>query len=350
MIVFQDLIALLGLFSLQITIAEKRHGVREVSFINTIQNRRASYNYTHDDDFELFLADGLDEELNLITKSKEELELRYSFMADRLRDYDCQKSTTTTNPMYSYMYTSQYNPEKQINIDVLLDMPHSKIWKVDNFTSEDECMLLIDHARPRLERAAVVSADGSAVESEDRKAQQAQYDSDLKDSDDPIRPLRERILDITNHHGEYNLNSEGQEDINIIQYTPGGEYIPHCDGDCEGGYHLPAGRVATAIVYCHVPEQGGGTTFSRSGIYIQPMDYSAVFFSYKGPDGRMDEGYTEHSGCPVIEGEKWIATFWMREGVSAVNPADWYDPNGKRLASCTGENDNGDGEVNESDC
>jgi hypothetical protein len=45
----------------------------------------------------------------------------------------------------------------------------------------------------------------------------------------------------------------------------------------------------------------------------------ATFFSYKGPDGHMDEGYTEHSGCPVIKGEKWITTVWMREGVSHVS-------------------------------
>ena len=33
-----------------------------------------------------------------------------------------------------------------------------------------------------------------------------------------------------------------------------------------------------------------------------PKRGQATFFSYKGPDGRMDDGYTEHSGCPVLEG------------------------------------------------
>ena len=42
----------------------------------------------------------------------------------------------------------------------------------------------------------------------------------------------------------------------------------------------------------------------------------------------MDEGYTEHSGCPVLEGEKWITTAWMREGVSYDNPWTLYDPSG----------------------
>jgi len=45
----------------------------------------------------------------------------------------------------------------------------------------------------------------------------------------------------------------------------------------------------------------------------------------------MDEGYTEHSGCPVYEGEKWISTVWMREGVSEDDPWTNFDPAGIRM-------------------
>jgi hypothetical protein len=45
----------------------------------------------------------------------------------------------------------------------------------------------------------------------------------------------------------------------------------------------------------------------------------------------MDDGYTEHSGCPVLEGEKWITTFWMREGVTAEENWTKYDPSGVRI-------------------
>jgi len=50
-----------------------------------------------------------------------------------------------------------------------------------------------------------------------------------------------------------------------------------------------------------------------------------------GPDGRMDDGYTEHSGCPVLEGEKWITTVWMRDGVDDAHPWTSYDPNGVKM-------------------
>ncbi len=54
----------------------------------------------------------------------------------------------------------------------------------------------------------------------------------------------------------------------------------------------------------------------------------ATFFSYKDSAGFTDTGYTEHSGCPVIEGEKWITTVWMRHGVSIDEPSSMFDPTG----------------------
>jgi hypothetical protein len=101
-----------------------------------------------------------------------------------------------------------------------------------------------------------------------------------------------------------------------------------CDGDCDGGVHKAGGRVATAVMYCEVPPRGGGTTFTNADIFIKPVKYGASIFVYKGEDGKMDTGYTEHSGCPVPEGEKWITTIWMREGVSAKRGWDKIDPSG----------------------
>jgi hypothetical protein len=64
---------------------------------------------------------------------------------------------------------------------------------------------------------------------------------------------------------------------------------------------------------------------------VKPKKGAATFFSYMGPDMRMDDGYTEHSGCPVVSGEKWITTFWMRYGVTAEDDWTKFDPSGIRL-------------------
>ena len=84
---------------------------------------------------------------------------------------------------------------------------------------------------------------------------------------------------------------------------------PHCDGTCDGSLHHKAGRVATAVLYCKTPERGGATTFTKADVFINPKPGMATFFSYKDVNsGHMDDGFTEHSGCPVIDGEKWIST------------------------------------------
>ena len=66
-------------------------------------------------------------------------------------------------------------------------------------------------------------------------------------------------------------------------------------------------------------------------MFVKPKKGAATFFSYRGPDGRMDEGYTEHSGCPVLAGEKWITAAWLREGVSATETWEEFDPSGIRV-------------------
>eukprot|EP00604_Paraphysomonas_vestita_P004280 CAMPEP_0174825382 /NCGR_PEP_ID=MMETSP1107-20130205/42696_1 /TAXON_ID=36770 /ORGANISM="Paraphysomonas vestita, Strain GFlagA" /LENGTH=236 /DNA_ID=CAMNT_0016056921 /DNA_START=714 /DNA_END=1427 /DNA_ORIENTATION=- len=214
-------------------------------------------------------------------------------------------------------------------------------------------------AEPRLERAVVVGADGGAVVSESRRAQQASYN--LRSPTDPLWNLYHRILNFTNSHTNYNLKPEGQEFFTVIQYNksdeytphcdgscdgekPEGqefftviqynksdEYTPHCDGSCDGEPHISTGRVATAVLYCQIPEIGGATTFTKADVFIRPKKGMATFFTYMAPDGTMDSGYTEHSGCPVKVGQKWIATAWMREGVTEVFNSEKFEPSGKRI-------------------
>eukprot|EP01083_Nonionella_stella_P166952 559818_1 len=79
--------------------------------------------------------------------------------------------------------------------------------------------------------------------------------------------------------------------------------------------------MATIVMYCDTPEVGGATRFRNSNIHIKPEQYGATFFSYIDPESmKMDSGFTEHSGCPVVEGEKKIVTQWVRLGVDDENP------------------------------
>lgn len=65
---------------------------------------------------------------------------------------------------------------------------------------------------------------------------------------------------------------------------------------------------------------------------MQPRALDAVLFTYYDKEtGSMDVGHSLHSGCPVLAGEKWVMTLWMRRGVSATDRWTSYDPTGARV-------------------
>jgi prolyl 4-hydroxylase len=68
--------------------------------------------------------------------------------------------------------------------------------------------------------------------------------------------------------------------------------------------------VGTIVMYLNTPEQGGGTTFPDVGLEVAAVKGNAVFFSYDKPHPNTK---TLHGGAPVVAGEKWVATKWMRE-------------------------------------
>ena len=78
--------------------------------------------------------------------------------------------------------------------------------------------------------------------------------------------------------------------------------------------------MATSILYCEVPKKGGHTSFTTGALKIAPREGDLLLFAYKGLDGQTMVGkQAEHSGCPIREGRKWIATQWYREGLNE----DW---------------------------
>eukprot|EP01038_Epipyxis_sp_PR26KG_P006718 gene6718-9211_t len=280
------------------------------------------------DKFSACIANAIVEDVTRITEAKTTMSKYRDLMSSRLRNYTCiDENMNTTTPIAS---TDVELEESGVyTLDSFLDTPHAKIWKVDDFVTDEECDILMKHGKPRLERATVAAEDGTSVVSEHRKAQQASYT--MNGENDLLWPLYNRAMGMVNMHTHMSLTPQGQEEFTIIQYNPDDQYTPHCDGSCDNSMHVKYGRVATALIYCKVPEKGGATTFTKADVYIRPVKGTATFFSYKGPDGRMDDGYTEHSGCPVIQGEKWVITMWMREGVDNEHPWSKYDPSGLEI-------------------
>lgn len=103
-------------------------------------------------------------------------------------------------------------------------------------------------------------------------------------------------------------------------------YTPHCDGECTGMEHRQGTRMATMVMYCTVPERGGNTNFRNAGVHVKAEKGNAIFFGYINPKTLVkDSGFTEHSGCPVYEGQKKIVVQWIRLGVDDENPWDSFN-------------------------
>lgn len=65
-------------------------------------------------------------------------------------------------------------------------------------------------------------------------------------------------------------------------------------------------------MYLNTPARGGATIFPEAHFEVAAVKGNAVFFSYDRPHPMTR---TLHGGAPVLEGEKWILTKWLRAGV-----------------------------------
>ena len=212
------------------------------------------------------------------------------------------------------------------------------IYHVEGFAAAAECRDAVADAAPRMAPATVNEEANKAAKSTSRRAHAANLVPDLGRHDSAPTKLWRRAFALANALTDYDLDGEaGQEPFSVIHYNgsvagagPPDEYLPHCDGQCEGSPHQAGGRVATLLLYCRAPARGGATTFANARVAVAPRAGDAVFFSYlDAASGRMDVGHTLHSGCPVVEGDKWVLTLWFRKGVSAAEQQR-FDPTGAR--------------------
>lgn len=254
-------------------------------------------------------------------------------MAELLENYTCADYDLPSTEPLRTEYWKWKGVRRKVNI--MHDRPASKVHVIQNFISKDECKAMEDAAAKKLHRATVADGKGGSELSPNRKAMQAgiRIPWEKEKEGNLLADLSRRVYDYTDHVLKMGIDEHGQEDLMSIQYEGRGEddkepdrYMPHCDGDCTGLDHKDGQRMATVVIYCDVPEKGGATNFRNAGLHVVPEAGSATFFSYIDPETmRMDTGFTEHSGCPVIEGEKKIVTQWVRYGVDNENPWDSFN-------------------------
>ncbi|KAF8012704.1 hypothetical protein BT93_I0765 [Corymbia citriodora subsp. variegata] len=139
-----------------------------------------------------------------------------------------------------------------------------------------------------------------------------------------IRDIEKRIADFTF------IPVEHGEGLQILHYEVGQKFVPHYDY-FRDEYNPNGGqRIATVLMYLSDVEEGGETVFpaakgtlspvpwwnrlpgcGKGGLSIKPKMGDALLFWNVKPDGASDKS-SLHGGCPVIKGNKWSCTKWLR--------------------------------------
>ena len=194
-------------------------------------------------------------------------------------------------------------------VHVLMTLRNPRVVVFGNLLSDDECDAMVADAAPRLTRSETVVVETGGNEINPSRTSQGMF---FSRGETPLcQRVEARIAALLNWPV---VNGEG---LQVLHYQPGAEYKPHHD------YFDPARpgmaavlrrggqRVATLVMYLNTPLQGGGTTFPDVSLEVAPIKGHAVFFSYDRPHPLTR---TLHGGAPVIAGDKWVATKWLREG------------------------------------
>ncbi|TBR36339.1 MULTISPECIES: 2OG-Fe(II) oxygenase [Dyella] len=192
---------------------------------------------------------------------------------------------------------------RQVHVTTCVEAPVVRV--LQGLLSDEECAQLIETARPRLARSLTVDESGRH-QTDERRSSNGMF---FRIGETPlVKTIEERIakmLDIPVNHGE---------GLQILHYLPGQEYEPHYDwfDPTQPGFaavtERGGQRIASVVMYLNTPEEGGGTGFPNVNLTVTAITGSAVYFAYE-----TGEEASLHAGLPVIKGEKWIATKWLRE-------------------------------------
>lgn len=193
-------------------------------------------------------------------------------------------------------------------VQVLATLKRPRLLVFGGLLTAAECDALVELARPRLLRSETV--DTATGGSEVNAARTSDGMFFARGETGLIARIERRIAALLR------WPVERGEGLQVLRYRPGAEYRPHHDyfdpGQPGTAAVLARGgqRLATLVMYLDTPAGGGATSFPDIGLEVAPVKGHAVFFSYDRPHASTR---TLHGGAPVLAGEKWVATKWLRE-------------------------------------
>lgn len=171
-----------------------------------------------------------------------------------------------------------------------------------------ECDYLLHMGAPLLEPATVIGSDASLGANPHRTGDTATLGEQHLDVALQWLQLKMSML--------AQLPAEHSEPLAIIRYQVGqeyklhGDYLPPDSEFCDPRYG--GQRAKTVLVYLNDDFEGGATEFPSLGLSIVPRRGAALVFNNLTANGEI-ASHSQHCGAPVISGEKWLASKWVRQ-------------------------------------
>lgn len=171
----------------------------------------------------------------------------------------------------------------------------------DRLFSPDECAYLIARSQPLLQPSVIVDPDSGELRPHPvRTSYSAVFPWVSEDL--VIRALNRRIAAVSE------TAVAAGEPLQVLRYHPGQQFRPHFDAFDT----IDNQRVQTMLVYLNEGFEGGETVFTHNGLTFAGRTGDGLLFRNATPDGGRDET-SQHAGLPVIRGEKFLASRWIRE-------------------------------------
>jgi prolyl 4-hydroxylase len=197
-----------------------------------------------------------------------------------------------------------------LELEVLSQKPRAFLIK--DFFSDFEAEHIKSFGKPRLSKSIVGDVDSGAYESDTRTSRNTWLP---RKTTAITETLFRRVADLLQIDERKLHRHEAAEDMQIVHYTNGQKYDSHHDWGVNG---VPESRFITLLLYLNdmeSPTAGGETAFTKGGedglgFKIHAGKGNAVLFYDLLEDGNGDD-LSLHAALPVVEGEKWLANFWV---------------------------------------
>lgn len=173
------------------------------------------------------------------------------------------------------------------------------VMKFDQVLNDEECQMFIAAAALRLKKSKLANKEESQI-----RTSSGMF---FEENESPLITEIENRISTLMH-----VPISHAEGLQVLHYEPGQEFKEHYDFFGASSPSSHNNRISTLIIYLNDVEEGGETTLPRLGITMKPVKGSAIYFEYFYNNQELNE-LTLHSGEPVIRGEKWVATQWMRK-------------------------------------